>query len=79
LAETFTSREKTNLALAGIMAIGFAVAIVGGLVAIVRYGRPDGDAATYVAEAGAWIFAGAFLVSFFFALRDLVRSSHSAV
>jgi hypothetical protein len=32
-----------------------------------------------VAEAGAWIFAGALLVSFFFALRDLVRSSHSAV
>jgi len=51
LAETFTSREKINLALAGIMAIGFAVAIVGGLVAIVRYGQPDGGAAGFPARA----------------------------
>jgi len=45
----------------------------------VRFGQPDSAMATLVAETGAWIFAGAFLVSFFRALKDSVKPSHGAV
>jgi hypothetical protein len=79
MASTISSRDRLNLALAAIMALGLAVAIVGGIVAIVRFGQPDGAAATYVAEASAWVFAAAFFVSFFLALRDIVKAGHSAV
>ena len=44
-----------------------------------RFGQPDGTLATLVAETGAWIFAAAFLVSFFLALRDLVLADDRAV
>ena len=77
MAGKLAPRDTINLTLAGIMAIGLAVAIVAGLVAIVRFGQPDGAAATLVAETGAWLFAGAFLVSFFLALRDSVKARHS--
>ena len=73
------SRDTINLVLAGIMAIGLAVAIACGIVAIVRFGQPDGATATLVAEGAAWVFAGAFFLSFFLALRDLVKASHSQV
>ena len=79
MASKVSSRDRVNLALAGIMAIGLAVAIVGGLIAIVRFGQPDGAMVTLVAETGAWIFAAAFFVSFLLALRDLVKPRHSAV
>jgi cytochrome bd-type quinol oxidase subunit 1 len=79
MTDKLTQRDKLNLALAGIMTIGFAVAAVAGLVAIVRFGQPDSAMATLVAETGAWIFAGAFLVSFFRALKDSVKTSHGAV
>jgi hypothetical protein len=79
MAARISSRDRLNLALAGIMAIGLAVAIVGGLIAIIRFGQPDGAAATTVAETGAWVFAAAFFASFFLALRDTVTGSHSAV
>ena len=77
MTEKFTSRDKINLVLAGIMAIGLVVAIVAGLVAIVRFGQPDGATATFIAESGAWIFAAAFVVSFLLALRDSVTAHHS--
>lgn len=79
MASKVTSRDTVNLALAGVMAISLVVALVGGLVAIVRFGQPDGAVATDVAEASAWIFAAAFLASFFLALRDLVQAGHRAV
>ena len=79
MAGKFTSRDTINLVLAGVMALGLAVAIVGGIVAIARFGQPDGTLATLVAETGAWIFALAFLVSFFLALRDLVLADDRAV
>ena len=77
MAGKLAPRDTINLTLAGIMAIGLAVAIVAGLGAIVRCGQPDGVTATRVAETGAWIFAGAFLVSFFLALLDSVKARHS--
>ena len=79
MAGHHATRDTINLTLAGIMAVGLVVALVGGLVAIVRFGQPDGVTATLVAETGAWVFAGAFLVSFFMALRDSVKASHSEV
>ena len=78
MASKVTSRDTVNVILASVMAIGLAVALVGGLVAIVRFGQPDGAAATWVAETSAWIFAAAFLASFFLALRDLVQAGHRA-
>jgi hypothetical protein len=79
MAAKVDTRDAVNLTLAAIMAIGLAVAIIGGLVAIVRFGRPDAPMATLVAETGAWTFAGAFFVSFFLALRDMVKPRHSEV
>jgi len=79
MAEKLTQRDTINLALASIMTVGFVVAIVAGLVAIVRFGQPDGATATLVAETGAWAFAAAFLVSFVLALRDSITAPRSAV
>jgi len=79
MAEKRTPRDRIYLAMAGIMAIGFAVAVVGGLVAIIRFGQPESASATLVAETGAWVFAAAFLVSFFLALQDSMKPRHSAV
>ena len=79
MASKVTSRDTVNLALAGVMAIGLVVAIVGGIVGVVQFGQPTGTAATWVAETAAWICAAAFLVTFFMALRDLVHASHSKV
>jgi hypothetical protein len=64
------SRHTVYLALAGIMVIGLAAALIGGSVAIIRFGEPDGASASLVAEVFAWIFAAAFLASFFMAVRD---------
>ena len=75
MASKVTSRDTVNLVLAGVMAIGLVVAMVGGLVAIIRFGQPDGATATWVAETSAWICAAAFLITFFLALRDLVQAS----
>ena len=79
MAARIASRDKVNLVLAGVMAIGLVVALVGGTVAIVRFGQPTGTTATWVAETAAWICAAAFLITFFMALRDLVQASHSKV
>ena len=79
MAEKLTQRDRINLALAGIMTLGLAVAVVAGLVAIVRFGQPDSATATLVAETGAWIFAAAFLASFFLAIRDSMKARHSVV
>lgn len=78
MAGTIVSRDTSYLVLAGIMAVALAVAIVGGLVAIVRFGQTDGNAATTVAEAGAWIFAGALLISFVMAASDELKGRGAA-
>ncbi|MGN6571734.1 MAG: hypothetical protein ACTHLO_09990 [Pseudolabrys sp.] len=79
MAEKLDQRDRINLGLAGIMAIGLLVAIVAGLYAIFRYGQPDGTTATVLATTGAWVFVAAFLVSFVLALRDsLKHRTHEA-
>jgi hypothetical protein len=70
MAGKIVSRDTTYLILSGIMAIGLAVAIAGGLVAIVRFGQPDGATATLIAEIFAWLFAAALLTAFFMAVSD---------
>jgi hypothetical protein len=72
MAGRIDTRTVTQLVLAGLMAIGLGVALIGGVVAIVRIGQPDGATATVIAEASAWIFALAFLATFGLAIRDLM-------
>jgi len=65
---------KAHLVLAGLMALGLGVALIGGIVAIVRFGKPDGASATMVAEAFAWLFALAFLASFGLVLKETLNA-----
>ena len=74
MAGSIDARGVTQLVLAALMAVGLGVAMIAGLVAIVRFGQPDGATATIVAEAFAWLFALAFLATFGLALRDLMNA-----
>jgi hypothetical protein len=71
MARTST-RQTAELALAGLMAISLPAAIVGGTLAIIRFGEPDGATAAYLAEMAAWAFAAAFLGSFALAIAELL-------
>jgi len=52
------------------MAISLPAAMIGGAVAIIRFGEPDGATATYVADGFAWAFTAAFLGSFALAMVE---------
>jgi len=65
-----SSLRKFELVLAGLMAISLPAAMIGGTVAIVRFGEPAGTTATYVAQLCAWAFAAAFLATFTLAMAE---------
>ena len=54
------------------MAISLPAAMVGGTVAIIRFGEPDGATATYVAALFAWAFTAAFLATFALAMVEWI-------
>jgi hypothetical protein len=72
---SIVSRQTAQSVLAGAMVVGFAVALIGGAVAIIRFGHAEAEAATLIAESFAWIFAAAFLASFGMAISESIAAS----
>jgi hypothetical protein len=67
-------RQKSELALGGLMAISLPAAMIGGTVAIIRFAEPDGATAIFVADVFAWIFTASFLATFALAMGDWLRA-----
>lgn len=70
MAGRIVLRDTAIVVLSGIMAISLVGALIGVIVAIVRYGQPDADSATLVADTFAWIFAAAFFATFGLTLTE---------
>ena len=63
-------RQTAELVLGGLMAVSLPAAIIGGTVAIIRFGEPDAATATFVADLFAWVFTAAFLGAFALAMAE---------
>jgi hypothetical protein len=56
-----------------VMAVSLLVTLVAGTIAIILFGQPLGDSARMVGATFAWLFAGAFLVTFFLVLAEEIQ------
>jgi len=79
MAGHYSSRQKAYFGLAAVMAVTLAVALIGGLLGIVRIGQPDGARATIVAMSAAWIFGAAMLISFVMSLMDSISEKKAGL
>jgi hypothetical protein len=66
-----------SLGLAIVMAICLIVTFVFGTMAIATYGSPFGATVMFIAQAAAWLFAAAFLATFFFVLVEELNKDPS--
>ncbi|MCK9916369.1 hypothetical protein MXD81_45170 [Microbacteriaceae bacterium K1510] len=64
------SYKTINLFLVAMMVLCLIAALTAGTLAIAWTGRPQGDTATTIAEAFAWLFAAALFTSFAIALFE---------
>jgi ABC-type transport system involved in multi-copper enzyme maturation permease subunit len=72
------SRETVKLILAAVMALGLFSALVFGTAAIILYAEPYGGSVMLVADAAAWLFAAAFLMSSGLVISEEIKKGSGA-